>query len=122
MMIAMHLSLIAQPWKTTTITAPAPNHGAIIMNYPSHEIEETFKRRIDMILSIAVHFGRRHLVLGAWGCSAFRNDPKDVAPLFRDRLQQTAFRGAFDTITIVVLEMTNEKHNLTSFKEVFAVE
>jgi uncharacterized protein (TIGR02452 family) len=69
MMIAMHLLLIAQPWKTTIITTPAPNHCAIIMNHPSHEIEEMFKRQIDMILSIAVHFGRHHLVLGAWGCA-----------------------------------------------------
>jgi uncharacterized protein (TIGR02452 family) len=37
-------ALIAEPWKTTIITAPAPNRGAIIMNHPSHvmEIEETF--------------------------------------------------------------------------------
>jgi len=59
--------LLENPWQTAIITAPAPNRGAVTKNSPEALtlIPETFRRRIDMILSTK-HFGHRDLVLGAW--------------------------------------------------------
>jgi uncharacterized protein (TIGR02452 family) len=31
------------------------------------------------------------LVLGAWGCGVFRNDPRDVATTFRTHLERYEF-------------------------------
>mmetsp|Transcript_11890 Transcript_11890/g.17354 ORF Transcript_11890/g.17354 Transcript_11890/m.17354 type:complete len:307 (-) Transcript_11890:303-1223(-) len=115
-------ALIAQSWKTAIITAPAPNRGAVLQIRPSDAvlIEETFVRRIDMILSTAGHFGHRHLVLGAWGCGVFQNEPRDVAKLFRNALMKSCFDGAFDSVTFAVLDWSKDKHTVTSFEEVFA--
>ena len=32
------------------------------------------------------------MVLGAWGCGVFRNDPKDIATMFRDALRSVHLR------------------------------
>ena len=45
-------------------------------------------RRIEGILSVAAHLGYRVLVLGAFGCGAFGNDPNIVSELFRSCIEQ----------------------------------
>ena len=35
-----------------------------------------------MVLAVARDQGHRALVLGAWGCGVFRNDPAQVAAAF----------------------------------------
>jgi uncharacterized protein (TIGR02452 family) len=59
--------LLDDPWSVTLITSPAPNAGAIASNEPSSlgQIEPTFRRRIEHVLSAAVLFDQTAIVLGA---------------------------------------------------------
>lgn len=43
-----------------------------------------------------------YLVLGAFGCGVFRNDPLEVAKIFRQYLISDEFRGAFKRIIFAV--------------------
>lgn len=62
--------------------------------------------RIDKLLAIAVVHGYRRLVLGAWGCGVFGNDPDEVANWFARQLTGNVYRGAFDKVYFAVLDNT----------------
>ena len=42
--------------------------------------------RIASVLAVAAYAGYQHLVLGAWGCGVFHNDPEQIAELFGELL------------------------------------
>jgi uncharacterized protein (TIGR02452 family) len=51
------------------------------------ESGDLLQKRIHHVLSIAQAFGYSTLVLGAWGCGAFGNDPRRTAADFRLALE-----------------------------------
>jgi len=85
------------------ITAPAVNAGVVKSREPERidEIEEIMKRRIRKVLAISLEYGHRSIVLGAWGCGVFRNDPKDVARYFREILE-TSYENKFEKIVFAI--------------------
>lgn len=46
------------------------------------------RTKIDALLARCNEFGYERLVLGAWGCDEFRNEPSAIAALFRDALRE----------------------------------
>ena len=103
--------LLESPWEVTIITSPAPNAGAIAAkdSAVAHQVVPTFRRRIEQVLSAAVLFDQTALVLGAWGCGVFRNDPATVAGLFAEFLLGSgAFARAFEHVTFAVLDCGGE--------------
>lgn len=78
-------NLLDEPYRTSFLTAAAPNLGAILRNQPEHAAE-VLARRARRVLRVAAAAGCRTLVLGAWGCGVFRNDPATVAHAFADAL------------------------------------
>ena len=100
-------ALLDEPYRTTFLTAPAVNAGAVMQNegHKWRDIAPTMKRRIGLVLALAEHAGQQHLVLGAWGCGVFRNDPDDIADLFAGYLLgDGTFAAAFASITFAVLD------------------
>jgi len=66
---------------------------------------QVMRQRIDMILAIAHKHGYKNLVLGAWGCGVFRNNPQHVAGYFRDSLTNGGrFENLFERIRFSVLD------------------
>ncbi|MEU0551636.1 TIGR02452 family protein [Micromonospora sp. NPDC005979] len=80
--------LLEQPYQTSFLTAAAPNLGAIVRNQPAHaaDVPAVLARRARRVLEVAAAHGHRSIVLGAWGCGVFRNDPAAVAGAFADAL------------------------------------
>ena len=74
---------------------------------------------IRRILSIAKAFGYSTLVLGAWGCGAFGNDPCRTALDFRKALENE-FRGAFSDVVFAITDWSPERRFLGPFRDVFA--
>jgi uncharacterized protein (TIGR02452 family) len=115
--------LLEQPWRVSMLTAPAVNAGAVHDNEPENipRIQETMLRRMEKLLSIAVAHQHAALVLGAWGCGVFRNDPASVARWFYYHLvENDTFRHAFDTVVFAVLDGSPEAITFQAFREVFA--
>lgn len=99
--------LIDDPWCVSMITAPAANAGAVRSNEPANRgrIRPTMARRIAHVLALASHLGHDAMVLGAWGCGAFANDPREVAGLFADQLLGDGrYAEAFSEILFAVLD------------------
>lgn len=115
--------LLEEPVIATVITSPAPNAGAVANNEPAAipEIIPTLRRRAEMVLRVAVLHGIRNLVLGAWGCGVFRNDPAAVAGAFQQLLQPgSAYHGRFQRVVFAVYTTERERANLDAFQAAFA--
>ena len=114
--------LLDDPYLPSVITAPAPNAGAIERNQPGAgaDIEATFERRWGNVLAVAAHNGHRTVLLGAWGCGAFRNDPVMAASTARRALAEPRFADAFDHIVFAIPGFgKRSKGNLEAFTRVF---
>ena len=83
---------LAEPYVVDVITSPAPNAGAILHNEPAnrHKIVPTLAERAGKILALAASWQCDTLVLGAWGCGVFSNNPIDVAAVFYGYLRPGA--------------------------------
>ncbi|HEV8722072.1 MAG TPA: TIGR02452 family protein [Candidatus Binatia bacterium] len=106
---------IDHPWLLSFITCAAPYAPAI----GQPEAGDLLQRRIHRVLLIAKAFGYSALVLGAWGCGAFANDPHRTAIDFQQALEND-FRGAFSAIVFAITDWSPERRFLGPFRNVFA--
>lgn len=111
--------LLAEPYPISFLTSPAPNAGEVLRRDPDarDRIRRALQERAGRVLDVAAHHGARRLVLGAWGCGVFRNDPREVAEAFHARL--TASPGLFDQVVFAVWDRTPDSANRAAFAERF---
>ena len=100
-----------------TCAAPELRGAGADTDQNSEEYRTMMRRRIDGILMTAAALGYRHLVLGAFGCGAFRNDAAVVSDLFRQALED--FRP-FETVDFAVLNFPNDTYNFDNFSRNFS--
>ena len=112
--------LLERPFSASAITAPAPNAGQVLRRDASAgpAIEATLQRRSGMLLAVAAEHRERRLVLGAWGCGVFRNDPLVVAAVFAGWLAAPRFAGAFDEVVFAVYERNEGGPNRAAFQRI----
>jgi len=86
---------LVDPMPINVITYPAPNmyrrayagSGTFAEErMPNEWSERVFARRTRHVVRRAAKDGTEVLVLGAWGCGAYANDPTMVAEAFRDAI------------------------------------
>jgi uncharacterized protein (TIGR02452 family) len=66
---------------------------------------------------MAAAHGYKRLVLGAWGCGVFRNDPVVVATAFASHLQQGAWSGRFEKVVFSVLDASPAQETMAAFRD-----
>lgn len=108
---------LEHPWLLSFITCAAPYAPAI----GQPEAGDLLQRRIHRVLAIARAYGYAALVLGAWGCGAFHNDPHRTARDFRHALENE-FSGAFSDVVFAIRDWSPERKVLGPFRDVFAAE
>ncbi|MGY3678187.1 TIGR02452 family protein [Streptomyces sp. TE33382] len=111
------------PYSVGFLTSPAPNAGVIRRQTPdqAHRIPAALASRAERVLEVAAVRGYRRLVLGAWGCGVFRNDPAQVAGAFHTLLRDGGrFGGHFEQIVFGILERGPESAVRTAFARTFA--
>jgi len=104
------------PWLLSFITCAAPFAPAL----STQEAAELLEHRIHRVLAIAGAYNYAALVLGAWGCGAFRNDPHTTALAFRRALEGD-FDGVFSDVVFAVTDWSPERRFLGPFRDVFSV-
>jgi uncharacterized protein (TIGR02452 family) len=105
----------------SVITAPAPNAGVVLTNEGKapEKVETTLRRRAGLVLAVAAENGHRSILLGAWGCGVFRNNPALVADAFGRWLESTSFAAAFDRVVFAVYDRSSEQTTLAAFQQRF---
>jgi uncharacterized protein (TIGR02452 family) len=109
------LSLREDPFPIAVMTVSAP----VASRMEPEELtglEKILENRIDAMVRTAIAEGYTRLVLGAWGCGNFGNDPDLVAKLFHRIL---ADGSGFAEITMAVFDNTEEQVRYRSFAGYF---
>ncbi|MFF9623300.1 TIGR02452 family protein [Streptomyces griseosporeus] len=115
--------LLDTPYTAGFLTAAAPNAGVVLRTAPERaaELPRALAVRAERVLETAAAHGYRRLVLGAWGCGVFRNDPAQVAAAFRGLLGPGGrFAAAFTHVVFGVLDRTRDQAVRSAFAETFA--
>ena len=112
-------------WKVNILTCAAPNlrerpsnamnpnAGTTAAKITATELEKLLTGRIRRIFEVAVANGNEVLILGAFGCGAFRNPPELVAKVFRNVMQD--YLDRFETIEYAVYHTEREIANFEAF-------
>jgi uncharacterized protein (TIGR02452 family) len=113
------LALVDEPFFCSILTSPAPFARAALRLDPGAQpaIHETLVRRAGHVLRVAAEHRHETLVLGAWGCGAFGNDPEVVAGVFADLLNAPSMRGAFARVTFAVYDRSPDQRTLQAFQD-----
>jgi uncharacterized protein (TIGR02452 family) len=76
--------------------------------------------RVLKVLAIAAEKGHDAVVLGAWGCGVFGNDPQEIAELFQRALEER-FDGAFARVVFGVFDRSEDRLLIGPFQRVFRI-
>jgi uncharacterized protein (TIGR02452 family) len=100
------------------ITCAAPNKSAAskYQNVSAEENTEALKSRIKFVLDIAKRNNVETLILGAYGCGVFGQDPKEVAEIFKGYLN-SSHKGCFYNVVFAIPD--GKDRNLEAFREIF---
>ena len=106
-----------------TCAAPMLRFG--LEGMTQEQYEKLMYDRITGMLKVAAYLGYKHLILGAFGCGAFRNDARVVSDLFYKALIDFDFDGMkekdmFSGIDFAVLSRSKEMYNFKEFSRNFA--
>ncbi|MEU3275815.1 TIGR02452 family protein [Streptomyces antibioticus] len=115
--------LLDDPFTAGFLTAAAPNAGVVLRTAPERAaaLPAALAVRAERVLETAAAHGYRRLVLGAWGCGVFRNDPSQVAEAFHTLLTPDGrFGRTFDQVVFGVLDRTPRGVVRRAFEEAFA--
>lgn len=111
--------LMENPVLASVLTIPAVNMGQVLLKgEDKEEAERVMKNRMKILLAVFARQNCRHLILGAYGCGVFRNDPVKVAQWWKELLEDF-FPESFETIIFAVLDQSSAKKNISVFEQLF---
>lgn len=113
-------ALFDEPSLCAFITCPAVNARVALERDPGCRpaIRAAMARRIARVLAIAAAHDHAHVILGAWGCGAFGNDPREIAGLFHAALQGP-FREVFAGVVFAIRDWSSERRFIGPFERAF---
>ena len=109
--------VLEEPFAVDVITCAAPYLGENCTKSEA-ELLEIYRARIKNILEVSMAQDVDILVLGAFGCGAFRNDPYLMARAFADVLLQQSYAKYFKKV-LFAIRPSNMSPNLRAFGGVF---
>jgi uncharacterized protein (TIGR02452 family) len=113
-------SLMERSVAASVLTLPAVNYGQVVLRGEDPlEAERVMKDRMRLALAIFAQKGHRNLILGAYGCGVFRNDPVKVARWWRELLKDEAFGLLFTEIRFAVLDTSKAGRSVLAFDKEF---
>lgn len=108
-------AMLEKPYLLSFLTCAAPYAPSV----GKRESAILMQSRIHRVLEIARAYGYAGLVLGAWGCGAFDNDPVATATTFKDELVGE-FAGAFEDVVFAITDWSSVRRMLGPFRDVFS--
>ena len=111
-------SLMDQPIQVSIITSAAVNVTDLDRKDSSKMsmVEPIMRMRIEKMLALCYEHNHSSLLLGAWGCGVFGNNPELIAGLFREAFDNK-FRGCFQNVLFAI--KTSSEEMLETFRKRF---
>lgn len=112
--------LLKQPVTASVLTLPAVNFGQVLLKGEDcGQADRMMKERMRLALAIFAHQGDRSLILGAYGCGVFRNDPVKVAGWWEELLHEEGYGKLFSNIRFAVLDTSKSGACIRAFERTF---
>ncbi|MFK7926029.1 MAG: TIGR02452 family protein [Bacteroidia bacterium] len=113
--------LLDDYYPVSFITSAAANVSALRQNNPERlaDVAAVMRVRTKKVLALAAYHHIDTLILGAWGCGVFKQEPKDVAGYFAELLLEGPFRNVFSRVIFAVLDRSPEERFVSPFRERF---
>lgn len=106
---------LAEPVKASVLTLPAVNMGQVVQKgEDTEEARKAMRQRMELALCVFASQGAKNLVLGAYGCGVFRNDPAHVAMWWKELLEGRMERY-FDSVFYAVLDRSKGQSCIKAF-------
>lgn len=114
--------LLPQPVTASVLTLPAVNMGQVkLKGEDIHQAELVMKQRMKLALTIFAHQNCKTLILGAYGCGVFRNDPDQIAVWWKELLEKY-FPHQFPSVIFAVLDRSANQNCIQAFLNLFGAE
>ena len=118
--------LLQKTYRLGVVTVAAMNRPELKNPYEIADyLVEPILEKIRTIFRIALNHGHDAIVLGAWGCGAFKNPPQHIAKLFHQVMDEEEFCNRFKKIVFAIIDRKNidinnvKAGNFISFQEEF---
>ncbi|GAB7041906.1 MULTISPECIES: TIGR02452 family protein [Catenuloplanes] len=115
-----------RPYPCGFLTCAAVNASVLLQRTPPDgrataraRITAAMRRRIAAVLTAGLRHRHDAIVLGAWGCGVFGNDPATVARLFAEALHGP-FAGAYPLVVFSIFDPSARQPVLHTFREALA--
>jgi len=107
-------------WRVNVITCAAPNlrndrDGNVRVRISNADLRQLHVKRMRRILDIAAAKGNEVIVLGAFGCGAFKNPPEVVAAALKQVVSEYKYR--FKAIEFAVYCSPRDDRNYQVFRQ-----
>ena len=95
-------------------------HNQKAYKLPYEQLKNLNYTKIKAIIECAVENNIDNLILGAFGCGAFANDPQMVSKIFKKILIDEGYFKYFINVHFAIFTMPHETKNLDQFKDTFS--
>jgi uncharacterized protein (TIGR02452 family) len=112
--------LLEEPWSCDILTCAAVNASHASALHDGEVISSEMRDRVLRVLQVFAVRDCETLVLGAWGCGAFRNDANMVAAHFRDALFGP-FKRVFGRVVFAIADWSRERAFIGPFEYAFRI-
>ncbi len=111
---------LAPPVCASVLTLPAVNYGQVLLKgEDADQAKVVMLERMRLALAIFAERGDRTIVLGAYGCGVFRNDPAEVASWWRRLLDGEGWSAHFEQVVFAVLDRSQDGRTLRPFERIW---
>lgn len=112
-------NFVLTPRTVKVVTSAAVNMGQVKLKGEDVEVaKEVMKNRMRKVLKLFAKEGCETIVLGAFGCGVFANNPVDVATNWVDLLQNEGYHKYFKSIVFSIYDKPNVEGNFAVFKKI----
>ena len=105
--------VVVSPKRTFEAAMAYAGDGDVRVEISAADLQTLHERRLRRIFDVAALNGAEAIVLGAFGCGAFRNDPKVVAAAAKNVVAE--YRHAFRAIEFAVYCRPGDTANFDAF-------
>lgn len=110
------LNLLENPVTANIITAPAVNYGQVLLKKEDEVLaQKLMKIRMRKVLALFVE--NKNLILGAYGCGVFRNDPYTITKYWKELLYDENYISYFENIIFAVFDNSKNQECIKAFEQ-----